>query len=287
MESEERVYLLYCEDGELRDRLERVLAGVAVQRVNLREELLAPSMSLCGTVYGTATCSDDEAAWLRSDFGPLSPPCVVVASLSVESVRRLYPLRSGRLRIVWTEEVEDCLGEVLDEFSRAGRGPLRGLGLGLLSEHSLRPSLRETIRRACGLHQDANGTRFVPEKSVDRLACVVNMAPSTLRQYWREDVPLRCGLKEFLSWAVLLWTLRARARGSWSAIAEEVGLQRRTLERNFIRMAGCTLAAAAEDPERVIGRFNEWVHSVWDPPAVNGSRNNNALPGAEPGAPAP
>ena len=273
MESERLVYLLYCNDSELGSRLERVLTGVTVQRVNSREALLAPSLSQCGTIYGTATCSDGEAAWLGSDFEPLRPPCVVVANLSVESLRRLDPLRSGRLRVVWADEVEDRLAQVLEQFGTVGRGPLCSLGHRLLSEHSFRPAVREAIRRACGLHRDAQGTRFVPKNSVCQLASEVNVASSTLRQYWREEVPLRCGLKEFLSWAVLLWGLRARAQAGWSAVADQVGLQRRTLERNFIRMTGCTLVAAARNPERVVGCFNEWVHAVWDPPARYGSRN--------------
>ena len=83
-------------------------------------------------------------------------------------------------------------------------------------------------------------------------------------------MPLRCSLKEFLSWAVILWTTSARALDDWNAIAEQVGLQRRTLERSFNRMAGCTLGEAAEDPERVVGRFYAWVDSVWDPGSGNG-----------------
>lgn len=278
MESDRLAYMLYCGDGELGGRLERVLAGVPFQRVRTREALPAPPMSVCATVYGTTICSDGEVEWLRLAFGPLSPPCVVVADLSVDTLRRLYPLRSCRLRVLWTAEVEGRLAEVLREFGRVSWGPMWRLGLGLVSEPSLRPFVRETISRACGLRNDPAGTPFVPEKSVGKLAREVGVATSTLRLCWREEVPLRCSLKEFLSWGVALWATRARALEDWTPVAEQLGLQRRTLERNLIRTAGCTLAEAAEDAGRVVGRFNEWVDAVWDPRSGNGRRPDDPVP---------
>ena len=286
MQSERLVYLLYCKDSELGDRLERVLAGVAIERVSSRKALLTSPMSTCAIVLGTATCSDGDIEWLQSTVGPLSPPCVVVPHLSVDCLRRLYPLRSDRLQVVWVDEAKSRLVEVLEEFRKVSRGPMWRLGLSLLSDYSFRPSVRETIGRVCGLH-NAVETPFVPENSVSQLAGHVDLAASTLSNYWREEVPLRCSLKEFLSWAVLLWTVRQRSRDGWDAIAARVGLQRRTLERNFIRMAGCTLAAAAEDPERVVQRFNQWVDSVWDPHSANGSRKYDPIPAQAPGEQTP
>lgn len=271
IESDRVNYALYCRDSELGDLLQRALAGASIHRMSSRRRLLAPSMSTCPVVYGVATCSDADIEWLRSAAGPLSPPCVVVAPISAECLRRLDSLRSAGLRVVWADEVESRLVEVLEEFGRPSRDPMHGLGLRLLSEPSFRPSVRETISRVCGLHDDAVATRFVPPSSVRRLASQVNLAASTLRQYWREDAPLRCRLKEFMNWAVLLWAVRARAGADWDAVADQVGLRRRTLEINVARMAGCTLAGAAEDPERVVGRFNEWVDSVWRPRSANGS----------------
>ena len=277
-------YVLYCEDSELEDLLQRALADASIQRVRSRRQLLAPSMSGCPVVYGVAICSDADIEWLRSASGPLSPPCVVVAPISVESLRRLDPLRSARLRVVWVDEVESRLVEVLEEFGRPSRDPMHGLGRRLLSDRSFRPSVREAIGRVCGLHDEAAATRFVPANSVRRLAGQVNLAASTLRQYWREDAPLRCRLKELMDWAVLLWAVRARAEAGWDAIADQVGLRRRTLEINVARMAGCTLAAAAADPERVVGRFHEWVDSVWEPRPANGSRRNDPASAPAPGA---
>ena len=275
MESEPRTYLLYCRDTKLGDRLEQLLDGLRVQRVRSRTALLAPPVSTRATIVGVTACADGDFEWLRSTSGPLSPPCVVVAQLSVDCLRRLYPLRSGRLRVVWTDEAEARLVEVLEDFGRPSRGPMWRLGVKLLSDPSLRPSVRETIGRVCGVHEDRADAASIPENSVGQLAGHVDLSPPTLRQYWREAVPLRCSLKTFLSWAIILWAVRARARDGWNAIAERSGLQRRTLQRNFNRLAGCTLAEAAEDPERVVRRFGAWVDSVWDPNAGNGSREDD------------
>ncbi len=238
---------------------------------------MAPTVSDRATVFGLAACSEGDIAWLRSCFGPLSPPCVVVADLSVDCLQRLYPLRSPRLRVIWTDEGERRLIQVLEGFSTTHR-PMWRLGWKLLSDYSLKPSVRATITRVCGLQDKDAGIPFVPENSVGRLADHVDLAPPTLRQYWRKEVPLRCSLKELLSWAVLLWALDARSRDGWKAIAAQVGLRRRTLQRNFIRLAGCTLAEAAEDPERVVGRFDAWVKSVWDPRAGNRLRKHDEAP---------
>jgi len=283
MESEGMAYLLYCGDSELGNRLERVLDGLEVQRVTSRKALLAPSMGTRAAVVGIGACADGDFDWLRSTVGPLSPPCVVVAPLSVNCLRRLYPLRSDRLRVVWTEEADSRLVEVLEAFRRMSRGPMWRLGLKLVTDQSLRRPVGETIGGVCGLHDAANAP-LIPENSVGRLADHVDLAPPTRGQYWGEDVPLGCSLKEFLSWAVILWALRARSHDGWNAIADRLGLQRRTLQRNFNRLAGCTLAEAAEDPARVIRRFGAWVDSVWESGSGNGSRKLDPAHARAPGA---
>ena len=92
------------------------------------------------------------------------------------------------------------------------------------------------------------------------IACQVYVAPDTLRRYWRADIPLQCGIKEFLGWAVLLWAVPQRgATKSWRAICREGRFHRRMLERLARRKLGCTLAVAARDPERVTSAFAAWV----------------------------
>ena len=83
--------------------------------------------------------------------------------------------------------------------------------------------------------------------------------PDTLRRYWRADLPIRCGPKEFLGWAVLLWAVPQRRPKSWDRICSEGQFMRRMLERLARRKLGCTLGAAARDPERVTSAFAAWV----------------------------
>ena len=261
MQLQRLAYLLYCRDERLRAELKRLLAGVSVERARSRNALRAPPTRTCATVYAIAECSDADVGWLRSAFGPLSPACVVVAPLGVGCLRRLQALRSRSLRIVWLDEAEDRLLDVLEEVARDGRDPMWHLGLRLLSDYPVRPSVQKTISRVCGLDNDPGGTPFVPENSVGQLAADAGLGAPTLSRYWREDVPLACSLKEFLSWALLLWAVRERSRDSWNSIAAKVGIRRRTLQRSSTRLAGCTLAEAGADPERALRRFNQWIES--------------------------
>ena len=85
------------------------------------------------------------------------------------------------------------------------------------------------------------------------------VAPDTLGRYWRADIPVRCGPKEFLGWAVLLWAVPQRRTKSWYRICFEGRFKRRTLERLARRKLGCTLGATARNPERVTSAFAAWV----------------------------
>ena len=91
-----------------------------------------------------------------------------------------------------------------------------------------------------------------------------------MRRYWRADVPLRCGVKEFLGWAALLWAAPQRGAKSWRRICSEGGYTRRMLERLARRKLDCTLAAAARDPERVERAFAAWVAERSDGSAEQG-----------------
>ena len=69
---------------------------------------------------------------------------------------------------------------------------------------------KETISRICGESNDPDAIGFMPENSVSRLAERVCLRRTVLSRYWREGVPLRCSLKRFLSWSVLLvWRSRS------------------------------------------------------------------------------
>ena len=217
MQPEQLAYLLYCRDKRLRNQLNGLLAGASVERARSRRVLEAPPTRTRAIVYGIAECVDADVKWLQSAFGLVSPPCVVVAPLRVDCWRWLQPLRSPSLRIVWADEAEERLLAVLREVGRDGRDPMWNLGLRLLADYSFRPPVQKAISRVCGLENDPGGTPFVPSNSVRELAADVNLSASTLSRYWRVEVPLACSLKEFLSWAVLLWAVRERSRDNWNA----------------------------------------------------------------------
>ena len=275
MPSRRLVYLLYCRDLELAARLKQVLVPFAVERATSRSALKKPPAGTCAIVYGMTMCSELDVRWVRSASrqGPWSPPCVAVAPLSIDCLRRLHPLRSDSLRVLWADEAETRLRRVLEEIGRDARNPLWRIGLRLISDHPHRSAVKEVIERICGLGSYPSRSPFVPENSVTRLASQVYLSASTLSRYWRQEVPLRCSLKEFVSWAVLLWAVRQRSRDSWRSVARQAGVRRRTLERNCARLAGCTLSTAATNPEWVVQQFKQWVESVWSSVPEEGGKH--------------
>ena len=99
-----------------------------------------------------------------------------------------------------------------------------------------------------------------PPTSVRELAGLLGVEASTLRRHWRSDIPLRCGPKRLLQWAVLLWILdQRRRRKSWGAIATRAGCTRRTMERLFRDLADRPLVAGCDQPGDVRAAFRAWA----------------------------
>ena len=85
-----------------------------------------------------------------------------------------------------------------------------------------------------------------PPTTVSAICSMWSCDPSTLRGYWRGEIPLRCRPKEMLSWSVLWWAIGQRRRGHrWPTVAHRSGCQRRSLQRYSRRLVGCSLGAAA------------------------------------------
>lgn len=261
---------LYYEARDTRDRVERLLSDARVQSTESRTEF----RTLLGTasvgIAGLERCTDADVTWLQTVMGQglSGPSFVVVAPLSLGRLRRLRVVESGRFNVVWKGETESRLPEVLRKIEPWHRRPLVLLGRRLLSDGSLHPSLARAIERICGLSAVARAGP--PTSSVSQLAENVGVPSDTLRRYWREQVPLRCSPKPLMSWSLLFWAVRKRADSKWSAIADEAGVRRRTLERYSSGLAGCTLATAARDPDLLMRRFDEWVQKV--SVAENGDR---------------
>lgn len=253
---------LYHETRALRKTVERLLADVPLQPTASRREF-GPLLAAADVgIIGLRRCSETDVQWLRrvSRGGLLAPPCIVITPLSIGRLQRLREIESERIHVVWAEEVDDRLVDVLTDIAPWHDDPLRLLGRRILAASAPHESVAEAIRRICNLSGHPLPAR--PETSVTELASSLGVSPDSFRRYWREGIPLRCGPKELLNWAVLLWAFRQRRQVKWDALARQAGIGRRTLERYGRQLADCTLAEAARDPKLLKRRFREWAGSV-------------------------
>ena len=260
---------LYCEKPVVRRRLEEGLAGVDYRSTDCRstfQELLLRGVGV--GVVGLEEHNSADVRWLYalSDAcGPAGSSYVVVAPLSLEWLRWTRTLVGNRFHVAWAEEEPERLMRIVRQINPWRLDPLRLLGQRLLASDTLPGLLRPVIQRACRTGDDQFLLR--PAISVAELAEDANVNPRALRRHWTTDSPLACSLKDFLSWAILLWALREHGQGSWDTVARKLGLGRRTLERYSNRFMGCTLAVASQDPQVVMRRFREWVDEVVKPAA--------------------
>lgn len=252
----------YSETRDHGNRIERLLTNADVETTESRRAFRRMVQHASVGITSLKRCDDQDLEWLHAafDHGHSGPSCVVVTPLSLARLQRLRRIESTRFHVVWFEEVEDRLVQLLDEIEPWHRDPLRLLGHRLLRDFSLHWSLVKAIDHICSV--TANPPRTPPIHSVIELAERIRLPPDTLRRYWREEVPLRSGPKKLQSWALLMWAIRQRSDLKWDTIAQRAGVRRRTLERSSTRLLGCTLAEASRDPERVQQSFREWVAKV-------------------------
>ncbi|MCY3703950.1 MAG: hypothetical protein OXH08_00370 [Gammaproteobacteria bacterium] len=253
---------LYHETRALRETVERLLADVPLEPTASRREFGPLLANADVGIICLGRCSATDVQWLTkvSRGGLLAPSCIVITPLSIGRLQRLRGIESERIHVVWAEEVDDRLVDVVTEIAPWHDDPLRLLGRRLLAVSSPHRSVAEAIRRICNLSGHRPPTR--PETSVTELAFSLGISPDSFRRYWREGIPLRCGPKVLLNWAVLLWAFRQRRQVKWDALARQAGIGRRTLERYGRQLADCTLAEASRDPKLLKRRFREWARAV-------------------------
>ena len=253
---------LYHETRALRKTVEKLLADVPLEHTASRREFGPLLANADVGIVALRRCSATDVRWLRgvSRGGLLAPSCIVIIPLSIGRLQRLRAIESERIHVVWAEEMDDRLIDVVTEIAPWHDDPLRLLGRRLLAASSPHRSVAEAIRRICNLSGHRLPAR--PETSVTELASSLGISPDSFRRYWREGIPLTCGPKELLNWAVLLWALRHRRQVKWDALARQAGIGRRTLERYGRQLADCTLAEASRDPKLLKRRFREWAGAV-------------------------
>ena len=248
--------VLYADTVEIGDRVASVAASEFERTDTLRRFGVALRRGGVG-IAAFVNFRKEEALRLRDacNGSLIDPACVVVTPCRFEAVRqfRSLGLKPLRERVVWLEEVEDRLPQVL----RVLLNPLTPFGHGIIVEHQPRAVVKKALSRICRI---GGGT---PPRSVAELAQSLYIEASPLRSYWATDIPLRCGPKELLKWALLFWAIEERAGGaSWHGVARCVGRSPRTLRRYASDLAGCGLAAAAGSPDTVRLRFEAWAREV-------------------------
>ena len=261
---------LYYDTRDLRDRIERLLADADLYSTPDRDEFQSFIAATDIGIAGLQRCSASDVTWLQGVFaqGLARPSCIVVTPLSLARLQRLREAGSHRFQVVWEEEAHDHLGPTLGRINVMHRDPLRLLGRRLLWAGSLHWSMVKAVERVCRLSDEWRSSP--PAKSVRDLARDIELPAEIFRRYWKENMPLRCGPKQLLSWALLMWALGERPKTRWDAIASRAGVRRRTLERHSVRLVECTLSAATRDPALVRHRFRAWVSRVsdWKPPVA-------------------
>ena len=260
---------LYCEKPVVRRRLEEALAGVDYKATDRRatfRELLLGGVGVGVVALERHTSADVRWLCALADAcGPAGPSYVVAVPLSLEWLQWTRTLVGNRFHVVWTEEAPERLMGVVRQVNPWQQDPLRLLGQRLLASDTLPGLLRPVVQRACRTGDDELSLR--PVRNVAELAEEADVNPRALRRHWTTESMVDCSLKDFLSWAILLWALRERARANWDTVARTLGLRRRTLERYSNRFLGCTLAAASREPQTVMRRFREWAADVVKPEA--------------------
>ena len=252
----------YWETPDTRTRIEPLLADAGLGTTGSRTDFESRVEDASVGIVALKRCEPADLAWLGEafDYGHCAPSCVLVTPHSLARSLRLRRVQSSRLHVVWAEEADARLFQLLNRVEPWHRDPLRLLGHRLLSDFPLRRTLVEVIDHICRVFADPPAGP--PASTVTELARGAALPTDTLRRHWREEVPLRCGPKQLLNWALLFWTIRRRAHTGWDAMAEQAGVRRRTLERASVRLAGCTLSGLVRDPERVRRRFRDWVREM-------------------------
>lgn len=257
---------LYSGRDEMRQRLQNLLVNADLETAESRETFSALLRDQRGLgVVGMDGCSPEDAEWLRSVVTQLQAgqSLVVVAPLSLSYLKCFQALGQVVFWVVWDAVAGEQLASFLGHIGNGRRrDPLKSLGRRILAVRQLRPALYTAVTEVCQLSSDAGPEP--PLKSVSEVARLVYLSPATLCRYWKAEVPLRCGPKRLLGWSGLLWALEQRSVAKWDAVASQMGLQRRTLERRCRSLAGCTLGEAARDPALVLAEFETWVAQVWE-----------------------
>ena len=187
---------LYHETPALRATVERLLGDAPLAPTDSRHRFGKLIADADAGIICLRGCTAADLKWLLTVASPgvLAPPCIVITPLSIGSLQRLRGIEASRLHVVWTEEVDDRLVDVLAEIEPWYDDPLRLLGpsnclaaarpTGRLSR---RQALCKPLRRplSSASRDDGHragirgsGVRQTPSAATGERACPSPAAPS-------------------------------------------------------------------------------------------------------------
>ena len=191
---------LYHETRALREAVERILGDARLEPTASRRRFGRLLANAYAGIICLRRCTSADVNWLGavSPPGLLAPACIVITPLSISRVRRLRRVRSSRLHVVWAEEVDDSLVDVIAEIAPWHDDPLRLLGHRMLAASSPHRTVVAAIERICNLSGDRS--LHPPGNSVTELASSLHLSADSFRRHWRKGLPLTCGPKHLLNW---------------------------------------------------------------------------------------
>jgi hypothetical protein len=181
--------------------------------------------------------------------GGAGHPTILVTDKDPENLRRIRGLTLEE--VIWAEEVEHALVPAIRRACNAGY--LQQVAAVIEGTPHLPQRLRAALAHAC--------RNRAPISSVNDLAAAVKCDRSTLCRQWQKSRSTggELRLEDFLDWMTLLRAVGRRSPGrKWSAVAEELGVQERTLGRMARRLLGSGLRELSlEGYTGVAARFEE------------------------------
>lgn len=242
---------LYCQDSVRLLALSRLhLATLDVLPCqDWRFYERARALASCSVVLIDRLHVDPLFERLAARQGGAVHPTILVTDKDPENLRLIRSLTLEE--VLWVEEVEHALVPAIRRACSAGH--LQQVAQTIGGAAQLPRRLRTALVHAC------RSPACV--RSVNDLAAAVKCDRSTLCRQWQRGrspgTELR--LEDFLDWLTILRAVGRRPPGrKWSAVAEELGVQERTLGRMARRLLGSGLRELDVDGYAgVAARFEE------------------------------
>lgn len=215
---------VYCQDEvRLRALTRRHLAALNVLPCqDWRDYERARPRASCSVALIDRLHLDPLFERVATRAGGAVHPTILVTDKDPENLRLIRGLTLEE--VIWPEEVAHALVPAIHRACNAGY--LQQVAKVIDGTRQLPQRLRSALAHAC--------RNDVPVGSVNDLAAAVECDRSTLSRQWQKGrgagVQLR--LEDFLGWLMILRAVGRRSPGrKWSAIADELGMQERTLAR--------------------------------------------------------